>query len=106
LQQLLRIFDMAKPMPPKGVNTPGRLTVSTDQMPQDTFVQVSLGCGQQAMPTEIQAPAHPLQTPIYLIAAPKKMQNITRAVLGLFVNARSTGRGTDARFHQPQPQKD
>ena len=70
---------MAKQMPPKGVNTPGRLTVSTDQMPQDTFVQVGLGCGQQAMPTEIQAPAHPLQTPIYLIAAPKKMQNITRA---------------------------
>ena len=79
LQQLLRIFDMAKQMPPKGVNIPGRLTVSTDQMPQNTFVQVGLGCGQQVMPTEIQAPAHPLQTPIYLIAAPKKMQNITRA---------------------------
>ena len=97
---------MAKQMPPKGVNTPGRLTVSTDQMPQDTFVQVGLGCGQQAMPTEIQAPAHPLQTPIYLIAAPKKMQNITRAFWAFLLTPESTGRGTDARFHQPQPQKD
>ena len=79
LRQLLRVFDVAKQMPPKGVNTPGRLTISADQMPQNTLVRVSLGCVQQVMPTEIQAPAHPLQIPIYLIAAPKKMQNITRA---------------------------
>ena len=79
LQQLLRVFEPPGPMPPKGVNTPGRLTVSTDQMAQDTLVQVSLGCDQPMAPADIQAPAHPLQAPIYLIAAPKKMQNITRA---------------------------
>ena len=66
-------------MPPKGVSTPGRLTVSTDQVAQDTLVQVSLGCDQPMAPADIQAPAHPLQAPIYLIATPKKMQNITRA---------------------------
>jgi phosphate transport system substrate-binding protein len=79
LKQLLRVVDDIRPMPPKGVHTPGRLTVSTDQMTQDTLVQVSLGCGPQVMPAEIQTLAHPLQTPIYLIAAPKKMQSISRA---------------------------
>lgn len=79
LRQLLRIFDAARPMPPKGVNTPGRLTVSANQITQDTLVQVNLGCGQLMAPPEIQAPMHPLRAPIHLIAAPKKMQNITRA---------------------------
>ena len=79
LQQLLRVLDAARPMPPKGISTPGRLTVSSDQITQDTLVQVSLGCGQQVTPADIQAPAHPLQAPIYLIAAPRKMQNIARA---------------------------
>ena len=79
LKQLLRFIDDIRPMPPKGVHTPGLLTVSTDQITQDTLVQVSLGCGPQVMPAEVQTLANPLQTPIYLIAAPKKVQSISRA---------------------------